>query len=129
MNRPPRYANVIAVVLGFVAAFTPANLPKESLAFTTIVLISAVIFGTAGLLMGLLWPTRAWKWGLWVVAPGLFIVVISVIFSGEFGNFLRDDLPFLAAGLVTACLGGMIGARLSPRKSAVPGRESNRTSE
>ena len=118
MNRPPRYANVIAVVLGLVAAFTPANLPKESLAFVTMVLISAVIFGAAGLVMGLLWPTRAWRWGLWVVAPGLLLVVISVLFSGEFGNFLRDDVPFLAAGLVAACLGGVIGGRLSRRKPA-----------
>ena len=112
MSRPPRYAYAIAVFLGLLAAFAPANLPLESPSFTTAILISTAIFGAAGLLIGILWPGGAWRWGLWVVAPGLLLVTIGLISSGEFASYLTDDLPFLASGLVAACLGGFIGARL-----------------
>jgi len=121
MNRQPRYAYAIAVLLGLLAAFAPANLPLESPSFVTAILVSTVIFGAVGLLMGILWPGGAWRWGLWVVAPGLLLVTIGLISSGQFASFFRDDLSFLASGLVAACFGGFIGARL--RKPATPASE------
>ncbi len=121
MSRQPRYAYAIAVFLGLVAAAAPANLPLESPSFATAILISTAIFGAAGLLMSILWPGGAWRWGLWVVAPGLLLVTIGLISSGQFGSFFRDDLPFLASGLVAACLGGFIVARM--RKPATPASE------
>jgi hypothetical protein len=36
---------------------------------------------------------------------------LGVITSGQSGNFIRDDLPFLAFGLIGAGLGGAIGSR------------------
>lgn len=112
MSSPPRYAYAIAIFLGLLAAFAPANLPLESPSFTTALLISTAIFGVAGLLLGALWPGGGWRWGLWVVAPGLLLVTIGLISSGQFASFIGDDLPFLASGLVGACLGGAMGARL-----------------
>ncbi len=123
MSRQPRFAYAIAVLLGLLAAFAPANLPVESPSFATAILISTAIFGAAGLLIGTLWPGGAWRWGLWVVAPGLLLVTIGLISSGQFGSFFRDDLPFLASGLVAACLGGFVGARL--RKPATTASESS----
>ncbi len=123
MSRQPRFAYAIAVLLGLLAAFAPANLPLESPSFATAIVISTAIFGAAGLLIGVLWPGGAWRWGLWIVAPGFLLVTIGLISSGEFGSFFRDDLPFLASGLVAACLGGFIGARL--RKPATPASEGS----
>ncbi len=123
MSRQPRYAYAIAVLLGLLAAFAPANLPLESPSLSTALLISTAIFGAAGLLIGILWPGCAWRWGLWVVAPGLLLVTIGLISTGQFTSFFGDDLPFLASGLVAACLGGVIGARL--RKPATPAREGS----
>lgn len=112
MNRPPLLAHATAVVLGLLAAFAPANLPLDSPSFATSLLISAVIFGTAGLLVGVVWPGGAWRWGLWIIGPGLVLVTIGLMFSGEVGRFLRDDLPFLVSGLLAAASGGWIGSRL-----------------
>lgn len=64
MNRQPRLASTIAVLLGLLAAFAPANLPLESPSFATAILISTAIFGAAGLLLGVLWPVGAWRWGV-----------------------------------------------------------------
>ena len=111
MSSLPRYAYAIAIFLGLLAAFAPANLPLESPSFTTALLVSTAIFGVAGLLLGALWPAGGWRWGLWVVAPGLLLVTIGLISSGEFASFFGDDLPFLAAGLVGACVGGAMGDR------------------
>ena len=123
MSRQPRYAYAIAVFLGLVAAAAPANLPLDSPSFATAILLSTAIFGAVGLLLSILWPGGAWRWGLWVVAPGLLLVTIGLISTGQFTSFFGDDLPFLASGLVAACLGGVIGARL--RKPATPAREGS----
>ena len=123
MSRQPRYAYAIAVFLGLLAAFAPANLPLESPSFATAIVISTAIFGAAGLLIGILWPGGAWRWGLWVVAPVLLLLTISLISSRQFAYFFRDSLPFLASRLVAACLGGFIGARL--RKPATPASEGS----
>ncbi len=112
MTRPPRFAYVAAVFLGVVAAAAPANLPLESPSFATAVVVSTAIFGFVGLLLGALWPGGAWRWGLWVVAPGFTLVTIGLITSGQFAQFMNDDLPFLASGLAGACLGGLIASRL-----------------
>ena len=123
-QQQPRFAYAIAVLLGLFAAFAPANLPLESPSFTTALLLSTAIFGAAGILLGTLWPGGAWRWGLWVVAPGLLLVTIGLVSSGQLGSFLSDDLPFLASGLVGACLGGLIGARL--RKPATQASEDSK---
>ena len=112
MKPPPRYAYPVAIFLGLLAAFAPANLPVESASPVTIFLASTAIFFVAGLLLGLIWPSGGWRWGMWVVAPGLLLVTIGLITSGEFASFFGDDLPYLVLGLAGACLGGRMGARL-----------------
>lgn len=123
MTRQPLYAYVVALFLGLVAAAAPANLPLASSSFAAALLISTAIFGVVGLLLAALWPGGGWRWGLWVVAPGMLLVTIGLITSGQFASFLTDDLPFLVSGLVAACLGGFIGARL--RKPAPPASEGS----
>lgn len=59
-----------------------------------------------------------------MVAPGALLVTIGPISSGELASFLADDLPFLAFGLIAACLGGTIGARLRGA-AAFSGEESS----
>lgn len=90
MTSQPSYAYVIAIFLGLLAAAAPAALPLESPSFTILLLISTAIFGVTGLLL----------------------VTIGVISSRQFETFFGDDSPFLASGLLGACLGGAIGARL-----------------
>ncbi len=115
MKRPPRYAYPIAIVLGVLAAFTPANLPLDSSSIVAALLISTAIFGFAGLVLGTVWPSGGWVWGIWLVAPGFLLVTIGLIASGELGSFLGDDLPFLLLGLLGAGFGSGIGARLRGR--------------
>lgn len=48
MTTSPRFAPAVAIFLGLVAAFAPANLPLESPSFGLALTISAVIFGFMG---------------------------------------------------------------------------------
>lgn len=112
MSKPPRFAPVVAVFLGLVAAFAPANLPLESPSFAVALAISAVIFGIMGFVLGVVWRGVGWRWGLWVIAPGLALVTLGVISSRDFASFFTDDIPFLAVGFVTASLGATLGTRL-----------------
>ena len=119
MNRSPRSAYVVAVILGLFAAFAPANLPLADPSFGLALLISSGIFGVLGFLLGVVWPNGRWRWGLWLIAPGLLLVTLGVISSRNFGRFFGDDLPFLVCGCIAAGLGGVLGARLrSPTSSA-----------
>ncbi len=117
MNRHPLYAYALAILLGLFAAFLPANLPMESPSFATALATSSVVFAVVGLLLGLIWPTGGGRWAFWVVAPGLLLVTLGLVTSGNVASFLGDDLPFLVCGLVGAGLGGTLGARMSPRRS------------
>lgn len=120
MMPTPRFAYVVAVFLGLVAAFAPANLPVQSSPFYVALLASSGIFALAGLLCGLLWRRPGWRWGVWIVAPGLLLVTLGVISSGDFGSFLGDDLPFVVTGFIGASLGAAIGARRRSGGPATP---------
>lgn len=112
MKRQPIVAYIVGVFLGLVAAFAPAGLGLHSSPFAVALLISAAIFGVAGLILGLVWPGGGWRWGAWVVLPGLLLVTLGVLTSGEWESFLGDDLPYIVAGLIAASLGAYVGARI-----------------
>lgn len=117
MARSPWYAYAVAILLGLVAAAAPAALPLEYPSFAVALLVGAAIFGIAGLCCGALWSVGAARWGVWIVAPGLALVVVGLISSGEVAGFLTDDLPFLVAGFLGATAGAIAGGRLRGRAS------------
>ena len=117
MDRPPLYAYVVPLLLGLIAAATPAMLPFAD-RFLLALLTSTAVFGAAGLICGLLWPALQWRWGLGVIAPGLLLVTGGLLTSGDYATFLADDLPFVITGLMGASIGAALGAAL--RKTAAP---------
>lgn len=112
MNGTPRFAYVLAIILGFAAAIAPANLPLQTVPLAVALLVSATIFALAGALCGALWPRTGARWGFWIVAPGLFFITLGVISDGNFTRFLTDDLPYVVAGLIGASVGAAVGAKM-----------------
>ena len=115
MKRTPRFAYGVALFLGLVAAFAPSTLPLQSSPLSVALLVSTAIFALAGLLCGVLWRAPGWRWGFWIVAPGLLLVTLGVISSGDWAGFLGDDLPYVATGFVGAALGATLGVRFGGR--------------
>ena len=114
MNRFPLSAVAVAVLVGLVAMF----LPSVFLGREVTVVVIAVVYAAAGLLVALLWPDGSWWWGVWVAAPVILIVAFSNHNPAYPGAFLRHDVPLLATVSAAACLGALLGARLSPRNRA-----------
>ncbi len=71
-----------------------------------------IIFLIVGLIFGFKWPKRSWTWGLWIFSPLIVLLGLSVLFAGNITAFLKNDLPIVLVGLLTACIGSFIGARL-----------------
>lgn len=111
MKKPPVYAFALPLMLGFVAAATPANFPFAD-QFLVSLLASTGVFALAGAICGGIWPPLGWRWGLWVAAPGFLLVTLGVITSGEWARFLTDDLPFITTGLLGASVGSAGASRL-----------------
>jgi hypothetical protein len=101
MDRPPLYAYVVLLLLGLIAAATPAMLPFAD-RFLLALLTSTAVFGVVGLICGLLRSGLRWRWG----------------FGGDYATFFADDLPFVIAGLLGASIGAALGAVL--RTTAAP---------
>lgn len=114
MSRPPAYAYVAALFLGLVAAAAPANFPFAD-RFVLALLASTVVFGVAGFVCGILWPALRWRWALWIVGPGTALVTLGALTSGDYADFLADDLPFLLTGFLGAVVGAAAAARVRAR--------------
>jgi len=72
------------------------------------------LFG--GLLFGILWPKKSWRWGLWIAGPMLFLMLLSTAFAGITRIFLEDVLVIIVP-ITSACLGSFVGSRLMLRKT------------
>ncbi len=125
----------VAVLLGVIPAFVLllsifSDTPGLS-SFTSFVLYALERIGIVmalqaafGVAFGFAFPRPAWRWGLWLNVPALFLLIIflpiflSNMVAGnvDFGR-AREVVEtlllfgFLAGSLVAACLGSYAGAR------------------
>jgi hypothetical protein len=90
-----------------------SSIKNKELMYTTIVGIVLLI---VGIVFGFVWPKKSWHWGLWICSPLIIPVCLSVAFAGNLTAFLKNDLPIILVGLISACCGGFIGARLKKRR-------------
>ncbi len=78
--------------------------------------ILGLIYLFGGLLFGILWPKKSWRWGLWIAGPMLFLMLLSTAFAGITRIFLEDVLVIIVP-ITSACLGSFVGSRLMLRKT------------
>ena len=101
-TKPPKYAYILAILLGLVAFFIPTTEPFS--------ITLALVFLIAGGLFGFLWTSESWRWGLWIAGPMVVFLGLSVLFAGQLDIFLKKDLPPLLISITAACLGSFISA-------------------
>jgi ABC-type multidrug transport system permease subunit len=78
--------------------------------------VLGLIYLFCGLLFGILWPQKSWRWGLWIAGPMLFLMLLSTAFAGITRIFLEDVLVIIVP-ITSACLGSFVGSRLMLRKT------------
>ena len=78
--------------------------------------VVGIVFLAIGLVFGLAWPWKSWRWGLWICAPLVILLMLSVAFAGNVTAFLKYDLSIVLISLPAACLGSFIGAWLRKRR-------------
>ena len=113
-TKPAWYVYVLAIISGMaIPAIVTSSLTEPSLT-----LLGALYFASMALvafILGFFWPSKSWRWGLWVVSPMLVMVALSIAFTGLGPNILKD--LFLAVGSVLIpCTGGFLGAWLSEKR-------------
>lgn len=82
--------------------------------------MAAAIYGVVGAVFGGLRPGESWEWGFRVTAPAMValgFVGLMALRHMVFAGFLASA-GALCAVLLASSLGGMLGARLSPRQRA-----------
>jgi hypothetical protein len=75
-----------------------------------------------GAFLGLVWPAKGWRWGLWLVGPFWVLGALSFLFTGGVHLLLTKDIPQLAITALVECGGAYIGARSSAVISKVSSR-------
>ncbi len=113
MKSIPNSARAIAVLAALVLIVLEAALMSEEPSALAVLLLLGA-YSACGQFMGSRWPAGSWTWGLWLAGPMLLATVARLVISGpdEAGSFL---VPVTA--LTLACLGGLLGARYSPRNA------------
>ena len=100
---------VLAVIFG-IAIPAIAGIPPFP-----IILALVCFFGAA--LLGYFWPKESWRWGLWIVGPVMFLLLLSILFAGQWDIFLQKDLPVLLVALTATCLGSFLFAWLKQKQT------------
>jgi hypothetical protein len=97
---------VILVVVTAAVIAVPALRPTGALLATTCCFCAALIFA-------FIWPANSWQWGVWLSAG--FWLYFVFVFVAIWLNGKVDWLPAIYATsvLVSACVGGFVGQRLS----------------
>jgi MFS family permease len=70
-------------------------------------------YGLLGLIFGMISPSLSWKWGLWLAAPAVLLVIFYALTDG-FRPFLYTFYILLT--LICACGGAFLGTGLRLKK-------------
>ena len=79
------------------------------------ILVAVICCFCSALLFSLVWPAMSWQWGVWLSAG--FWLYFGFVFAAIAMKGELDWLPAINAIciLVPACIGGIVGQRLSLR--------------
>lgn len=106
------YSYAIAIFLGLASTFLMSSrLRAEGIALLKGLSIFLAVWAALGVPMGVTWPGKGWRWGLWLASPLWVLVMLSFVFAGGLHLLLVKDLPILVGVTVAACAGAWIGAR------------------
>ncbi len=81
--------------------------------------VLGLVYFVGGSLFGFFWPNESWRWGVWIVGPMIFFLLLSVAFAGQVEVFLKKDLPVLLMAIVAACLGAFLFAKFKLNRRKV----------
>ena len=112
--RPRIYAVLVGVALALTVPFiVGAAIGYESRWYLVVV---AIPYGVAGMIVGFLWRDLGWRAGIWLFAvwpPALLLGYILVLEVPS--DWRKDLLSFMEYWLIliAACLGGWIGSKIA----------------
>ncbi len=110
-GHPPKIIYTLAIMAGVVTVIVSLFVPDYK-PIPPINVVDLALFFFVTLPFALIWPSLSWRWGLWLIGPLTFFVVITLATAGEFLLFLKGDLPQLIECGLAACLGGVVGSTL-----------------
>ncbi len=106
------YSYATAIFLGIASAFLMSSLLRaEGNTLLKGLSISLAVWAVLGVPLGVTWPGKGWRWGLWLASPLWVLVMLGFLFAGGLHLLLVKDLPILIGVTVAACVGAWIGAR------------------
>ncbi len=105
----PNWPFFLVIIAGFCLQFTGA---LECFPYPQIILGFLI-----GGLFGFIWPKVSWRWGLWMVGPILGLLVLSLLFAGNFDVFLEKDLPVPGVTFLSASMGGFVFSKWKESRS------------
>lgn len=111
-QRTPTYAYAVVLIVGIPAMTVADALQPPEASVLLRASIAGAVYAILGSVTGFVWPLPSWRWGLWMAAPVLVLVGLSVAFAGYVGIFLSKDLPLLVAVVFGGSLGAVLGGRL-----------------
>ncbi len=100
--KPAWYVYILAVMSGMVILSPVGNMNLTG-------------YITVALILGFIWPSKSWRWGLWVSSPTLVVIGLSIAFAG-LGPFISKDLLPLTRMVLFSCAGGILGAWIKERR-------------
>jgi hypothetical protein len=104
-----KYPYILAIITGLTVPFIPEMKP--------FLFIHGLIYFFGGSLFGFLWPKESWRWGIWITGPMIVLIMLSVLFAGQVGMFLKKDLPILLLAIISTCLGSFLLARFKNKRT------------
>ena len=102
-TKPAWYVYILAVMSGMVILS-----PVGNMNLTGYIIVA--------LILGFIWPSKSWRWGLWVSSPTLVVIGISVAFSGP-GAFISKDLLPLTRIVLFSCASGLLGKWIKEKQN------------
>ncbi len=113
-----------AVLVGIALALTVPFIVGAAIGYESrwYLVIVAIPYGVAGIILGLVWRDVGWRIGIWlflVWPPALLLGYILVLEVPS--DWRKDLLNFMEYWLIliAACLGGWIGSKLRETSSVV----------
>ncbi len=98
-----KHPDTLALILGLVIPFVGG--------ISSSPIIPGLIYFIGGGLLGFLWPKEFWRASIIIVLPLIALVVLSVLFVGEFGMFIKKDLPVILIAIISAFSGSILLSR------------------